>query len=202
MTTPDRVRHADAIELLDRALAYTRGALLGVHARDLSRPTPCAGWDLDALLAHMDDALDAFTEAAGGRVAAPGVRSLAVRVETLQAKACALQGAWSTPGATEPVRLGSATMSPTRLALAAALEIAVHGWDVTRATGGRRALPDDLARRLMPVAADLVADVDRRRHFAPPLPARPGSGGAEDLLAFLGRDPVGTRSGARSAAPS
>ena len=53
------------------ALAYTRVILASVPS-DRSRwamPTPCAHWDLAALLAHMDDALDAFNEAAFGAVA-------------------------------------------------------------------------------------------------------------------------------------
>ena len=54
------------VELLERALGYTRTALARVDRTDLTRPTPCSRWDLAALLAHMDDALDAFLEAAGG----------------------------------------------------------------------------------------------------------------------------------------
>ena len=60
-----------AIELLDRALGYTRVVLAGVPGADLDRRTPCRDWNLGQLLAHMDDALDAFTEAAGGAVDVP-----------------------------------------------------------------------------------------------------------------------------------
>ena len=51
--------HHRALELLERALGYTRGALATVGA-DRSGPTPCAGWSLADLLCHMDDGLDAF----------------------------------------------------------------------------------------------------------------------------------------------
>ena len=59
-------------------------------------PTPCPAWSLGELLAHMEDALDAFTEAAAGAVdgavhaAPPGIR-----VAGPAGKACALLGAWS-----------------------------------------------------------------------------------------------------------
>jgi hypothetical protein len=86
-----------ALELLERALAYTRGTLNEVRDDDLDRPTPCARWDLRDLLLHMDDALDAFTEGAHGRVGVVAEPSAAWHVATLQRKACGLLGAWSNP---------------------------------------------------------------------------------------------------------
>ena len=59
---------ARAVELLERALGYTRVVLADVAEPMLGRPTPCAGWTLGELLRHMEDALDAFAEAAAGRV--------------------------------------------------------------------------------------------------------------------------------------
>ena len=57
-----------AVELLDRSLAYTRSALAGVGPEHEALVTPCHGWPLRRLLEHMDDGLDAYTEAATGRV--------------------------------------------------------------------------------------------------------------------------------------
>src|SRR5256885_382564 len=51
------------ITLLERAINYLLGSLLLVTPETLARPTPCAGWDLRALLAHLDDSLGALTEA-------------------------------------------------------------------------------------------------------------------------------------------
>ena len=73
-----------AVELLERSLAYTRVALADVRPDLLGRPTPCAGWSLGHLLAHMEDALDAFTEAAAGRVAVDPVPQTSSRVEALR----------------------------------------------------------------------------------------------------------------------
>jgi len=84
---------AGAVELLDRSLAYTRGALAGVRPDHLELPTPCQEWPLDRLLAHMDDALDAYGEAVTGRISLTPSRG-PVRVESIQAKACALLGWW------------------------------------------------------------------------------------------------------------
>ena len=178
------------VELLERALGYTRVALAGVRPGNLHRPTPCAGWDLDALLDHMHDALDAFAEAAHGTISLdPPHRALDVRLSTLQTKACALLGAWSGAGQPTTVSLGGAVVPTTVVVRAAALEIAVHGWDVARATGHPTPLPDSLASELLPVARALVDDADRGTRFAPALGVETGAGAPDRLLAFLGRSP-------------
>lgn len=187
------------VELLERALAYTRGALLHVRPTHLSRPTPCATWNLDQLLDHMADALDAFTDGAAGRVDVdPPRRELDVRVAVLQTKACGLLGAWNAPGTPSVVRVGGLPVPTGVVVRAAALEIATHGWDVAQATGRRTPVPDALARELCRVAPHLVADDDRGERFAAPLPLPAAATAtattttepvapAEALLAFLGR---------------
>lgn len=179
----------DAVELLDRALAYTRGALAGVTDADLGRATPCERWDLGRLLAHMEDALDAFAESAGGTVSTTAVVPAQVRVASLQRKACALLGAWSGQRPTA-VRVGDQWVATESVVAVAALEITVHGWDVGVATGRGNPIPQDLARRLLPVARGNVASDDRGTRFGEPLPPGPRSADAE-LLAFLGRDRTG-----------
>jgi uncharacterized protein (TIGR03086 family) len=181
------------VELLERSLAYTRGALGGVRPTDLARPTPCAGWTLDRLLDHMDDALDAFTEGADGTIGLdPPHRTLDVRVATLQTKACALLGAWSLPTCPHAVLVGGLPTPTAVVVRAAALEIAVHGWDVARATGRGSPLPEALAAHLLAVARVLVDDADRTGRtgrFAAAYAVPPGAPAADRLLGFLGRPP-------------
>lgn len=176
-----------AVELLDRALAYTRGTLRDVTDADLPRRTPCARWDLGQLLAHMEDALDAFAEGAHGSVDLRDRVPAATRVTNLQEKACALLAAWSreTP---ERVSIGEHSLDTPVVALAAALEITVHGWDVTQAVGSDRRIPDDLAHRLLPVAEALVTDADRGPMFGVPRPVPSDAADDARLLGFLGRD--------------
>jgi uncharacterized protein (TIGR03086 family) len=176
-----------AVELLDRALAYTRLTLNDVTEADLSRRTPCERWDLGQLLAHMEDALDAFAEGAQGRVDLDDRVPATVRVANLQHKACALLEAW-TRDTPEHVRIGEHSLDTPVVVLAAALEITVHGWDVGQAVGSGRPIPDDLARRLLPVAEALVADDDRGDLFGTPRPVSGDSSEGIRLLGFLGRD--------------
>ncbi|GGO74019.1 TIGR03086 family metal-binding protein [Nocardioides deserti] len=184
-----------AVELLDRSLAYARGALADVTEADLDRRTPCIAWTLRALLAHMEDALDAFTEAASGVVRVDPPPPTRTRVDALREKACALLAAWTRAAATSrggsarsSVAVGDAGLAGPVLVAAAALEITVHAWDVGRATGRGRPVPDDLARGLLAVAGVVVDPADRGVRFGPVRPVADDATYAVQLLAFLGRD--------------
>jgi uncharacterized protein (TIGR03086 family) len=177
---------AGAVELLERSLGYTRVILAGVPGADLDRRTPCRDWNLGQLLAHMDDGLDAFTEAAGGAVAVPARGWSPLRVERLQEKACALLGAWSGP-APAGVDVGGAELGSDLLVATAALEITVHGWDVGQALGSAPRIPNELAEQLLPVARQVVDDADRGVRFSPPHTLLALVPADQRLLAFLGR---------------
>jgi uncharacterized protein (TIGR03086 family) len=185
----------DGPGLLERAVGYTRTSLQLVPHADLHAPTPCAQWDLLALLRHMNDSLAAFTDAADigyvdlVPVAADDVGPEVARtiLERLRGRACALLAAWSRHPPTGDVAVADRLLRSDLLAAAGALEIAVHGWDVARACGADRPLPTALALELLPAVPLLVGDLDRPRRFAErlvvPAYAPPGT----RLLAALGR---------------
>jgi uncharacterized protein (TIGR03086 family) len=180
-----------AVELLDRSLAYTRVMLADVRPDNLDRATPCAGWTLGHLLAHMEDALDAFTEAAAGRVDVEPVPPTTTRVDALQEKACALLGAWmAARPSSEPVEVGDHGLEAPLLVATAALEITVHGWDVGQSTGRRTRIPDDLAEGLLAIAQHVIDPVDRGPRFASPRPSRPEAASDVRLLSWTGRAPA------------
>lgn len=176
---------AGAVELLDRSLAYTRGALAGVHPDHLDLPTPCRGWPLGQLLTHLDDALDAYAEATTGHVALTPMPG-AAPVEVIRDKACALLG-WWLDQPPEEVVLGDLSLPSRTLVAAAALEITVHGWDVHTTLGRPVPVPATLAGPLRSVAVVLVGAEDRATCFAPPVPVVQGATESQQLLGFLGR---------------
>lgn len=198
MSAPTARAQTGAVELLERAIAYTRGTLCGVDDRRLDAPTPCREWTLGMLLEHMSDGLDAFTEASRGVIDVAPTRCAGPPVVVLRDKACTLLGAWSSPAA-EEARLGEHRLRAGTLLGAAALEIAVHGWDVGQATGLGTPIPAELAAPLVPVARALVTDADRGSRFAAVRTATgasatgmTGSGWHDPttgLLGFLGREP-------------
>ncbi|WP_235535890.1 TIGR03086 family metal-binding protein [Nocardioides sp. Root190] len=186
-TAPDGM--VAGLDLLQRALDYTSSALGTITCDDVDRPTPCAGWTLADLLAHMEDALDAFAEAADGTVGlhSGAPTALDVRVRTLQEKACDLLTAWMS--ASSPyVDVGGHPLPVDTIARIAALEITVHGWDVRQATGQPQPLPEPLAAALLPSALQVALSGDDR--FAPPVPVDIEAAAGRHVLGLLGRRPA------------
>lgn len=199
-TPPDSARSAwGGVELLERAIGYTRGSLALVTTASMRAPTPCAGWDLQALLTHMHDSLTSLHEAGSVRrvlrdVAGPAPDDL---VDALLLRACELLAEWSVqwtlvsqPGEVprpRDVLVDGRPLTARVLTTAGALEVAVHGWDVAVACGVARPIPPALASDLMRVAPVLVSDADRPGRFGPPVPPAPGAAPGQRLLAFLGR---------------
>ncbi|NYG59612.1 uncharacterized protein (TIGR03086 family) [Nocardioides daedukensis] len=176
----------DPVELLERAIGYTRGTLGTVTDDLMSRRTPCADWDLAALLAHMSDGLDAFTEASRGHIDIAPAPPADTTVGELREKACTLLGAWTSP-AVISARLGALVLDSGLLLRVGALEIAVHGWDVGQATGVGTPIPAGLARNLLPVARQVVTDDDRPGRFGAPITITEDVEPALRLLSRLGR---------------
>jgi uncharacterized protein (TIGR03086 family) len=86
-----------------------------------------------------------------------------------------------------PIGVGELALDREAVLRVGALEVVVHGWDVSQATGERARLPDELAEALLPTAEELVDRDERGRRFAAQLmtPARAPAG--TRLLAHLGR---------------
>jgi hypothetical protein len=72
---------------------------------------------------------------------------------------------------------------------AGAIEIAVHGWDISRACGQHRPIPDALAASLLAVAPLLIPETGRYPLFSPPVTATAQAGPGDRLVAYLGRKP-------------
>ncbi|WP_327737146.1 TIGR03086 family metal-binding protein [Streptomyces nojiriensis] len=186
-------------ELLDQAYATLREAALGVPADGWDRPTPCAQWNVTQVLQHAagdqlayaarltggsGPAEDPF--APSGTLAGPPAGLLD---PALAAAAEAFAGV--APGDVEvAVPLPPFSVPAATAVGAAALDAAVHAWDIAVATGRPPGLTDELAAALRP-AADVLAEPLRGFAYGPALTLAPGAdaGAAARLLAFLGRDP-------------
>lgn len=175
---------SSAVELLERSLSYTKVALARVQGAADAAVTPCHGWPLTRLLAHMDDALDAWTESSTGRLTLAPSTGLA-RLDSIRTKACLLLGWWleQPPAA---VAVGTRWLPADVLVGTAALEITLHGWDLHRTAGHEVDVPPDLAGPLLEVARGVVPG-DRLPCFGPPRPVAPDAPAPQQLLALAGR---------------
>jgi uncharacterized protein (TIGR03086 family) len=187
----------DGLDLLERAVDYTRGCLPLAAAADPRTATPCAQWDLEALLVHLDDSLRALE--AAGRTGAVGLdprppapftaAHTEALVDRVRRRACDLLGSWTRAQspASGVVLVGGRVLASQTLMTAGALEVAVHGWDLAAACGVGRPLPPGLAEVLLREAPLLVTQADRPARFAAPHPPPPGATATDRLVAFLGR---------------
>jgi uncharacterized protein (TIGR03086 family) len=186
-------RLSSGLELLESAVSYALTGAAMATPRLLARPTPCLGWDLETLLDHLAESIGVFHEAiATGSVGAseapghPGPDPLA----RLRGQAAGLLAACADCGpADRLIAIGDRELTTSMVAVAGAIEIAVHGWDISAACGGSRPVPPGLAAVLLPVVPLLITPGTRPGLFADavrlPGPAGPG----DQLVAFLGRRP-------------
>jgi uncharacterized protein (TIGR03086 family) len=180
------------IALLERAINYTLGSLHLVTPVAMSRPTPCRGWDLRTLLAHLDDSLLALHQAvAVGRVDLDGLPDAHPDdpVAILRGRAAELLGAWTADDARRTITVGGSPLTTGIVTGTGAIEITVHGWDVARACGRSRPIPPHLADELLDLAVLVVSGSDRPGRFAGPVRVPPPACPGDRLVAFLGRDP-------------
>jgi uncharacterized protein (TIGR03086 family) len=176
------------LELLESAAGYALTTTATVGPELLSRPTPCTGWNLATLLDHVGDSADVLHQAITAAPVMPARSSDPVR--RLRAKLVALLAATARAGpADRPVAIWDRELATSRIAVAGAMEISVHGWDIAVACGADRPVPTGLATALLATAPLLIPAHVRAGLFADPVrlhyPARPG----DELVAFLGRQP-------------
>jgi uncharacterized protein (TIGR03086 family) len=182
-------------ELLGWAVSYALASAGLATPQRLPGPTPCAGWDLGLLLHHVSDSVGVLHEAiTTGRIGSgPPAEDDGLDpdvVSGLYRRAGRLLAACSPADpAGHLVAIGDQEL-PTKMAVAAgAIEITVHGWDISVACGSRRPVPPDLAALLLPIAPLFITPGARAGLFADPVPVPGRACPGDQLVAFLGRQP-------------
>lgn len=177
--------------LIEQAIGYAARSVRDVTPALLPRPTPCRGWTLDMLLRHASESLTALHDGTvTGHVSLIPGADRADPTAAFSDQATRLLAARAVPTDCGVVDVGDRALPVIALECAGAIEIAVHGWDISQACGQRRPIPDSLAATLLEIAPLLIPEAGRRPLFGPPVtvPARASPG--DRLVAFLGRDPI------------
>jgi uncharacterized protein (TIGR03086 family) len=194
-----------ATGLLTSALRYALSVSALVKPTELASPTPCAQWDIRALLRHLgesvadleaglrtgslDDAGQADpAPARPPRLAGHDEVDLFSPAGVLRERAAALLCACYDGGPAERfVVVGGLPLPAGIVACTGAVEITVHGWDVSAALGRGGSIPPALATRLLALCPLLATS--REGLFAPAVPVSPEASPGDRLLGYLGRDP-------------
>lgn len=196
-----RMTMIDPRPLHRRSLELAGTMLHRVTGLDLTRPTPCAGWDLRQLIEHLIGQNHGFAEAVGGPADASAGAfaprafgddpaghwdASADRVEQSFA-AAVLDRRVLLPEVSTELRLPTATVIGFHL-----VDTVVHGWDVATALGLPYQPDKDLVAAALGPAEQVPDGPGRLRPGAPFAPALAVGGTGDDwlrLLALLGRKP-------------
>ena len=182
--------------------AYENAAVIvsGVAPESLADPTPCAGYDVAALIDHLVEA--GRRAAALGRGEAPPPGDISPHVELtaapaqLRRTAEEAEAAWS-----DDARLAARVAMPWGETYAVAtladmylVELATHAWDLAQATGQLGRLDPDLAAPALEGARAMIRSewrdlVATGSPYGAEVPTPPGATDWERLAAFMGRDP-------------
>lgn len=176
-----------------RSLDAIRPVITAVQPADLDRPTPCAGWDLRALLAHMTGQDRGFAAAALADVSQEAFAPREPTVDAWTAGAAVVVAAFAAADPERPVLLPEFAGRRFPLDVVIGfhlLDTLVHGWDVAATLGVDINYDDDLLAAAHVQAERVPSGTARTAPgaaFAPVLPSE--ATGWDHTLALLGRDP-------------
>jgi len=180
-------------EVLEQAVATTRGVLANVTPDQYDLATPCASWDVRALVNHVVGGTHFYVTAMTGAPWDPAADYTAGDiVRAYDDGAAAAIAAFGAPGAMEQmVELPFATLPGAVFVGIASTDQFTHAWDLARATGQDTDLEPDFAHRLLDNARKTLPDEVRGAEGVALFGARQDAGAdgsnADQLAAFLGR---------------
>jgi uncharacterized protein (TIGR03086 family) len=156
-----------------------------IGAADLAAPTPCAGWDVAALRAHLLEWGPALEGAARKDATAPGAAC-----DSLREQVTRLAEAWGEPSAwTGTTRMATAELPAEIVGGMVLGEFVLHGWDLARALGVPVGFDEEVLRLMY---AEVARSADQGRSmgvYGPAVPVPPDSSLLSRTLALSGRDP-------------
>jgi uncharacterized protein (TIGR03086 family) len=187
-----------ALRPLATALDGTGRLVAGVTGDQWQLPTPCADWDVRALLNHLVGGNRLVTRVLSGEQLPPpeqlgrraGEDQLgADPVAAWRDSADELLAAFGAPGVLDrPHTVPAGTLPGPAVVHLRVVETLVHGWDLARATGQRPPFPDELVEPELAFSADLLGRLPAgRQPFGPSRPAPADAPAIDRLAALLGR---------------
>ncbi|WP_426514808.1 maleylpyruvate isomerase family mycothiol-dependent enzyme [Dactylosporangium sp. McL0621] len=184
------------VRLLQHAICYASESVDAVVQGTESLPTPCEGWDLQALLLHLNRSIDELHQSIALEPADRDAEDDDCRSSTTHLAATfrsraglLLQSCVKTERAGRRIAVGDLSLTSGWVVVVGAAEIAVHGWDISVACGFQRSIPAPLALGLLSLLQLVVDDAWRQSLFGPAIAVSPLASPSDQLVAFLGRRP-------------
>ena len=183
----------DGVKPLERSYEQLAAVVAGLDAEQLDLPTCCPEWDVRALLNHvLGGALmymganegEARSEDAGD-VVGDDVAGAVARL------AAANLDSWRSEGALEGLRVYPWGTIPAPWGLVSNIgEVAVHAWDIAKATGQPAIIDAEVAQVVYDFYRQVPMEGLRAKGvYGPELPALASASVQDRLLCFLSRQP-------------
>ena len=170
-------------ELFGRATDYARGVLSELTNDDLRRPTPCEGWYAGRVVLHLADVIDGLIGLLEtGELALPQTPRTndPDPVALVDERLAKLTHAFS-------VAAGATRVE--NAAIAGAVELTTHGWDIGVASHRAHRIPESLAEDVLALVSPTLDVKARGENFAAPIDVPSNASASDRLVAFLGRVP-------------
>jgi uncharacterized protein (TIGR03086 family) len=185
-------------QIVQRACDSTMSVLAAIRTTDLDRPTPCASWTVRDVVNHVLAGTASFAELAeAGLVADRGEDPDLTAGDfsgTFSQEASRLVAAFNAPGAMDKImKMPIGELPGSVCAWIAASDVFTHGWDLAKATGQPTDLEPELAgmmlARVMQTLPDSMRGPEGEAPFGPRVEVAESAPPADQLAAFLGRQP-------------
>lgn len=181
----------ELVPALEATFDRTHALISGVRPDQLRAPTPCAEWDVRALLAHVTGVVTNMGLGVSGQELLPDVGAFELGADPaaqFQTAAATTLAAWKANGLEGEVNVGAGPMPAVVAANINLLDTATHAWDIARATGQDGELPEDVAAAALASAHMVVTDDIRQfAGFTEAQPVGAGASTTDQLAAYLGR---------------
>jgi uncharacterized protein (TIGR03086 family) len=182
-----------SIENYKSATEAMQGVLAKVDRSELTKPTPCAEWDVSGLINHAVGGQYFFASVMEGKAPEGDAYDAAkgTYLEDFVAGAQRATAAFAAPGALDVMYdLPFGTLPGSAFLQIATTDVFVHAWDLAKATGQPTDLDRPLASTCLAHAKSNIPDAVRNEQgnpFGPQQTAPANAKPADELAAFLGR---------------
>ncbi|WP_191299166.1 TIGR03086 family metal-binding protein [Lentzea cavernae] len=175
--------------LLDRARDHALPVIATISDDDLTKPTPCADYDVRALLDHLLHVVVEFQKLAAKQDAdfshTPSYPDWRAQYPAETAK---LVEAWGEPGATEGIA-GNMNLPAQTVGGLALLDLTIHMSDLAQATGQRFEPDPEVFAEVEGLVGQMGPMAVEWKVFKEAVAAPADASPFERLLATTGRDP-------------
>jgi uncharacterized protein (TIGR03086 family) len=179
---------------LEQAMSISRGILAAVSPDQLATATPCASWDVSALINHMVGGQYFFATNMTGTPASGEAPDFAAGdyVAAFDEGSAQCLAAFSADGAMDQIVTLPFGQFPGSAFIGLAItDTLQHAWDLAKATGQDTNLAPDLSAGVLAQARQAIPDTfrgpDGKAPFGPATEAPADASPSDQLAAFLGR---------------